>query len=152
MQQLEFQVKIYNESSNPLPFYAKEGDSGVDVCCREAFAVYPGEVKIIKTGLFVRIPHAGLEIQARPRSGMSAKTKLRIANSPGTIDSDYTGEIGIIFDNIGEEPVKFNMGERIAQLVLCPVYKIKWDPVASKEDLGQTNRGENGFGSTGTKS
>jgi dUTP pyrophosphatase len=151
MMQQEFMINVYNESNNPLPAYAKEGDSGMDIRASEDFCVYPNEIKMIDTGISVGIPYAGLEIQVRPRSGMSAKTKLRIANSPGTVDQGYTGKIKIIFDNIGDEPVKFSAGERIAQLVLCPVYKIVWNPVKWKEDLGKTERGDSGFGSSGIK-
>lgn len=149
--QKEFEVKLYREDGVDVPFYAKDGDSGMDVRCKEDINIFPGETQILKTGLFVRIPFPGLEIQARPRSGLSAKTKLRIANSPGTIDSGYTGEIGIIMDNQGDAPVRFPKGERIAQLVLCPVYKMVFKLVDSKDDLGETTRGENGYGSTGTK-
>ncbi len=146
-----FDVKVFNESSNDLPVYAKQGDSGMDVRCREEFIVYPGETKIVKTGLYFAIPQPGLEIQVRPRSGMSSKTKMRISNSPGTVDSNYTGELGIIFDNIGDEPFKAEAGERVAQIVLCPVYGMNLLPVPSKEELGKTVRGEAGFGSTGHK-
>ena len=82
----EFVVKVLNESENELPSYAKEGDSGMDVRSKDDFEIYPGEVKIIQTGLKVRLPYDGLEIQIRPRSGMSSKTKMRIANPPGTLD------------------------------------------------------------------
>lgn len=146
-----FDVKIFNDTTNDNPVYAKPGDSGMDVRCKTAFSVLPGETKIIQTGLYFSIPKPGLEIQVRPRSGMSYKTKMRIANSPGTIDSAYTGELGIIFDNIGDEPFNADMGERIAQIVLCPVYGMNLVPVASKDDLGKTERGAGGLGHTGTK-
>jgi dUTP pyrophosphatase len=151
MRQYEFDVRIFNESENELPSYAKDGDSGMDIRAKEDFSVYPSETKMIETGISVRLPFPGLEIQVRPRSGMSLKTKLRVSNSPGTVDSNYTGPVNVIMDNIGDEPIKFKKGERIAQIVLCPVYKINWVPVDSKEELGETNRGESGFGSTGTK-
>ena len=146
----EFVVKVLNESENELPSYAKEGDSGMDVRSKDDFEIYPGEVKIIQTGLKVRLPYDGLEIQIRPRSGMSSKTKMRIANPPGTLDSAYTGGLGVIVDNIGSDPIRFKKGERIAQIVLCPVYKIIWDQVSSEEELGQTGRGSTGFGSSGS--
>lgn len=150
MNQLEFELKILNESNNPLPVYAKYGDSGMDVRCVHGFTINPGETRIIDTGISVSIPYPGLELQARPRSGTSYKTKLRISNSPGTIDQGFTGTIGIIMDNIGNVPECFSAGERIAQLVLCPVYKIKWNPVESRVELGQSDRGVAGYGSTGT--
>ena len=132
-----------------VPVYAKEGDSGCDVRCKEEFRIYPGETEIVKTGVYVNIGVPGLEIQVRPRSGNSYKTKLRVANAPGTIDSRYTDEIGVIIDNIGPDPISFAKGERIAQLVLCPVYMMQFNRVPSREMLG-TGR-EGGFGSTGTK-
>lgn len=142
-------VKVYNKGGQPLPSYSKAGDAGMDVRTCEPVDIRPGETIIIKTGLHVKIPF-GYEIQVRPRSGLSNKTKMRIANSPGTIDSNYTGEICIIADNIGEDNIKFNMGERIAQLVLAVVPVMVWDEVSSEAELGETNRGSDGFGSSGT--
>lgn len=141
-------IKIYNYSSNPIPEYAQTGDAGMDVRASETVCVYPGETKIIKTGLYVAIP-LGYELQVRPRSGMSAKTNIRIANAPGTIDSNYRGEIGVIVDNIGNDEFHINTGDRIAQLVLSRVPTIRWNSVDSIEALGETNRGAGGFGSTG---
>lgn len=141
-------VKIVNTSDNQLPTYAKEGDAGMDVCANETICLYPGETRIIKTGLFVAIP-SGYEIQVRPRSGMSARTNIRVANTPGTIDSNYRGEIGIILDNTGHDEYYINKGDRIAQLVLNRVPFIRWYPVENVEALGDTNRGAGGFGSTG---
>ncbi len=140
-------IKLYT-TNETLPAYAKEGDSGMDVRALADFTVHPGETRIVGTGLYMAIPQ-GYEIQVRPRSGMSFKTKLRIANSPGTIDSNYREELGIIVDNIGEDDLKFKAGERIAQIVLCPVITFEWDRVSFKEDLGTTTR-DGGFGSTGT--
>lgn len=145
---VEPEVKsLYGDDGHPT--YAKDGDSGCDVRCKEAFKIYPGETRIIKTGVYVNIGQTGLEIQVRPRSGMSAKTKLRVANAPGTIDSKYTDEIGVIMDNTGDEPLSFDKGERIAQLVLCPVFKMNFKVVSDRETLGKGREG--GFGSTGTK-
>ena len=141
-------VRVYNKSTNPIPEYAQNGDAGMDVRASETVCVYPGETKIIKTGLFVAIPQ-GYELQVRPRSGMSAKTNIRIANSPGTIDSNYRGEIGVIVDNTGNDEYYINVGDRIAQLVLNKVPTIRWYPVENIEALGETNRGAGGFGSTG---
>ncbi len=141
-------VRIYNKSINPNPEYAQDGDAGMDIRASEPVCVYPGETKIIKTGLYVAIPK-GYEIQVRPRSGMSARTNIRVSNSPGTIDSNYRGEIGVIVDNIGNDEYYINVGDRIAQLVLNKVPSIRWYPVENVEALGETNRGAGGFGSTG---
>lgn len=141
-------IRIYNTSTNPNPEYAKYGDAGMDIRASEPVCVYPGETRIIKTGLFVAIP-MGYELQVRPRSGMSAKTNIRIANTPGTIDSNYRGEIGIIVDNTGNDEYVISTGDRIAQLVLNKVPTIRWLPVENMEALGETNRGAGGFGSTG---
>lgn len=141
-------IKIFNTSTNPNPEYAKVGDAGMDIRASEPVCVYPGETKIIKTGLYVAIP-TGYELQVRPRSGMSAKTNIRIANTPGTIDSNYRGEIGIIVDNTGNDEYVISVGDRIAQLVLNTVPAIRWCPVENVEALGETNRGAGGFGSTG---
>lgn len=141
-------VRIYNKSTNPNPEYAQQGDAGMDIRASEHVCVYPGETKIIKTGLYVAIPR-GYELQVRPRSGMSAKTNIRIANAPGTVDSNYRGEIGVIVDNTGNDEYIINVGDRIAQLVLSKVPTISWFPVENIEALGSTNRGAGGFGSTG---
>lgn len=141
-------IRIYNKSTNPNPDYAQLGDAGMDVRASEPVCVYPGETKIVKTGLYVAIPK-DYELQVRPRSGMSAKTNIRVANAPGTIDSNYRGEIGVIVDNIGNDEYYINVGDRIAQLVLSKVPTIRWFPVENIEALGETNRGAGGFGSTG---
>ena len=140
-------VKIINKSKNNLPFYATEGSAGMDVYSNEELELEPLSTTIVKTGLFVKIPE-GYEIQVRPRSGLSAKSKLRIANSPGTIDSDYLGEIGIIIDNISDTyPHLIKKGERIAQLVLKKVEQIEWEEVEEFSEMTERNTG--GFGSTG---
>lgn len=146
-------VQIYSESRHDLPSYGRLYDSGMDVYAnlKEAGSVlqlYENAIKIIPTGLYVSIP-PGYELQVRPRSGTSFKTNLRVCNSPGTIDSGYRGEIGIIMQNIGQTLCEIQDGERIAQLVLAPVFKCIWQPVLCKEDLGDTPRGVGGFGSTG---
>lgn len=141
-------IRIFNSSGNPVPEYAKTGDAGMDIRASETVCVYPGETKVIKTGLYVAIP-TGYELQVRPRSGMSAKTNIRVANAPGTIDSNYRGEIGVIVDNIGNDEYYINQGDRIAQLVLSRVPTIRWQAVENVEALGETNRGAGGFGSTG---
>ena len=125
------------------PKYATEDSSGMDVYSPIDFII-GSETFLLLCGFSVGIP-SGYELQVRPRSGLSLKTSLRIANAPGTIDADYTGEVGIIFDNIGEGPILVKQGERVAQLVLCPVFKATWDIVDS---LDKTSR-VGGFGSTG---
>ena len=140
-------VKIINKSKNDLPFYATKGSAGLDVYSNEELELKPLSTTIVKTGLFVKIPE-GYEIQVRPRSGLSAKSKLRIANSPGTIDSDYLGEIGIIIDNISDiYHHLIKKGERIAQLVLKKVENIEWEEVEEFSEITERNVG--GFGSTG---
>lgn len=142
------QVRVYTESKHELPEYETSGASGMDLRSNMDVVIGPGETTIVKTGLFVEIPN-GLEIQVRPRSGMSFKTKMRVANSPGTIDSCYRGEIGVICENIGTTPIEIKDGDRIAQAVLVPVLRISWQKVETKEALSSTDRGEGGFGSTG---
>lgn len=140
-------VKVINKSNNDLPFYATKGSAGMDVYSNEELELGPLSTTIVKTGLFVKIPE-GYEIQVRPRSGLSAKSKLRIANSPGTIDSDYLGEIGIIIDNISDTYHHLiKKGERIAQLVLKKVEQIEWEEVEEFSEITERNTG--GFGSTG---
>ena len=142
------EVKIYKLNPDAqLPIYAHPTDAGADICAIEETKLEAGETKIVKTGLAVAIP-AGYEIQVRPRSGLSLKSGLRIANSPGTIDSEYRGEIGIIMTNTGDIPYVIDKGMKIAQLVIAPVPMIKWNEVESDADLGETNRGTGGFGST----
>lgn len=143
-------VKVFLELCHPeaqIPQYARAGDAGVDVCAVEDQVIAPKSTVVIRTGLKAAIPQ-GYEIQVRPRSGMSLKTKLRVANSPGTIDAGYRDEIGIILENTSEtEPYPVKKGDRVAQLVLQHVPCIQWELVSSVDNLG-TNRG-GGFGSSG---
>ena len=147
-------VQIYSESLNHeygLPQYETAGAAGMDVRANERVVIGPNETKLVKTGLYVAVPPM-YEIQVRPRSGLSLKTPLRIANAPGTVDCDYRGEVGIIVHNTHQtDEFVVEIGERIAQLVLQQVPQIKWEVVQSKEELGSTVRGEGGFGSSGTK-
>lgn len=145
---MKVKVKVFNNSNNPLPEYQTSGSSGCDVYSTEDILLYPGDTDIIKTGLYMSIPK-GFEIQVRPRSGLSYKTKMRVSNSPGTIDSDYRDEVGVIVDNIGTHNLHISKGERIAQFVLQEVLQLEWDVVESIMDLHKTNR-QGGFGSTGT--
>jgi dUTP pyrophosphatase len=131
-----------------LPRYMSEAAAGMDVCAAvdEPVVLAPGEIKLIPTGLYVAVP-AGYEIQVRPRSGLALKHGLVIVNSPGTIDADYRGEVGIIVGNIGREPFTVTRGLRIAQLVVAAVARAEVEVVA---ELPETGRGEGGFGHSGT--
>ena len=142
-------VKLYVDPNYNItvPVYAKQGDSGKDVRAKQDYIIRPGETAIVGTGLYLGIPEYA-EIQVRPRSGLSSKTKLRVANSPGTVDSNYREELGVIVDNIGEDEIRIKAGDRIAQIVLVPVLQFDWSMVDTKEDLGTTDR-TGGFGSTG---
>lgn len=128
-----------------LPTYAHPTDAGADVYALEDTEIKPGETTIVKTGLKVAIPE-GYMIQIYPRSGMSLKTSLRIANAVGIVDSSYRGEIGVLMNNIGTETQKINKGDRIAQMIVMPAPMIAWTEVDS---LDVTSRGEGGFGSSG---
>ena len=140
-------LKIINESSNPLPKFETAGSAGADIRANIEILIKPGKTELIPTGLFIEIPQ-GYEIQIRPRSGLSYKTKLRVANAPGTIDSDYRGEIKVLMDNIGDEDIVINFGDRIAQMVLSPVIQFE---LIESDELSETDRGVGGFGSTGNK-
>ena len=128
-----------------LPEYATEGAAGMDVLAAEDVTLAPGGRHPVATGLAVAIP-PGYEIQVRPRSGLALKHGISVPNTPGTIDSDYRGELKVILINHGAEPFAIRRGDRIAQLVLAPVVRLSWLKV---DELDQTQRGEGGFGSTG---
>ncbi len=129
----------------PLPAYATSGAAGMDVVSAEDVVIAPGARHAVATGLAVAIP-AGYEIQVRPRSGLALKHGITVPNTPGTIDSDYRGELKVILINLGDEPFTVQRGDRVAQLVLAPVVQAAWDEVA---ELDATERGTGGFGSTG---
>ncbi|MCR4818324.1 MAG: dUTP diphosphatase [Fretibacterium sp.] len=129
----------------PLPTYATEGSAGADLRASELRVIPPGERALVPTGIRIALPE-GYEAQIRPRSGLAIKYGVTLLNSPGTIDSDYRGEIGVIMINLGEEPFVIQPGDRIAQMVFAPVTRAVWDEV---ETLDETERGEGGFGSTG---
>jgi dUTP pyrophosphatase len=129
----------------PLPAYATAGAAGMDVVAAEALTLAPGARHAVATGFAVAIPE-GYEVQVRPRSGLALKHGITCLNSPGTIDSDYRGEVKVILANLGNEPFEIVRGERIAQLVPAPVQRADMDEVA---DLDDTARGSGGFGSTG---
>lgn len=144
------EIKIINISGNPVPEYATPGSAGLDLRAwlpEEAVTLKPLERKLIPTGLFFEIP-GGFEVQIRPRSGMAIKHGITCLNSPGTVDSDYRGEIKIILINLSSEPHTINSGDRIAQMIVAKVEKAQLIEV---EKLETTGRGEGGFGHTGKK-
>lgn len=128
-----------------IPKYETEQAAGFDLHVIEGGIIPPHSTELISTGLAMAIP-VGYELQVRPRSGLSLKTMIRIANSPGTIDSDYRGEIKLIVTNIGDEPYEYEIGDRLAQGVLNEIPRATW---FITDDLDKTNRGECGFGHTG---
>lgn len=140
-------VQIINNSFNPLPEYALEGDSGMDLRSGEndIVVISPGGRTLIKTGLFIQLPD-GYEVQVRPKSGMSIKHGITVLNTPGTIDANYRGEIGVILYNASDRDYTISPGDKIAQIVLQRVPKIEWESVT---ELTKTNRGDGGYGHTG---
>ena len=139
------EVPIMLADGATLPTYQTEGAAGLDLCCSEPFDLGPMERKLVSTGIRIAVPQ-GFEAQVRPRSGLAIKHGISMVNSPGTIDSDYRGEIKLILINFGSEAVQFNQGERIGQLVMCPVARASLKVV---KELNETERGQGGFGSTG---
>jgi len=131
----------------PLPAYATDGAAGADLCAavNEEMVIEPGDRAAVPTGLVLEIPQ-GYEGQVRPRSGLAIKAGLTIVNAPGTIDSDYRGELKVLMVNLGSDPVSINRGDRIAQLLVAPVTRASF---IETEDLTASERGEGGFGSTG---
>ncbi len=129
-----------------LPEYKTDGSSGMDLMANveQTVKILPGEKKIISTGIMVAIPEQ-YEIQIRPRSGLAAKNGISVLNTPGTIDSDYRGEIKVILINLGKDIFQINKNDRIAQMIVCPIIKVELKEV---ESLPKTVRGEGGFGST----
>lgn len=141
-------VKIINRSPYPLPAYETPGSAGMDLRAHlsEPVTLQPLERKLIPTGLYIELP-AGFEAQVRPRSGLAFKKGLGVVNAPGTIDSDYRGEIKVILINLSTTAQTIEPGERIAQLVIARYEQISWESV---EVLSDTQRGAGGFGSTGS--
>lgn len=140
-------VKVINQSKHALPEYKTALSAGMDLTANidEPIELKPLERRLIPTGLFIELP-AGYEAQVRPRSGMALKHGLTCLNSPGTIDADYRGEIGVIIANVSNDTYTIQDGERIAQLVIAKHESISWEEVSI---LDETERGEGGFGSTG---
>jgi len=143
----KIKVKIINQSSNPLPQYATPGSAGMDIRAHLPGPIYLNslERQLIPTGLFIELPK-GYEGQVRPRSGLSIKYGLTCLNSPGTIDSDYRGEIKVILINLSKDIQVIQPGDRIAQLVIQNIQKVKWKEV---ELIQETERNDGGFGHTG---
>jgi len=141
--------KIINKSNNPLPRYQTDGSAAMDLMAnlKEKITLRPLERMLIPTGIHISIPN-GYEAQVRPRSGLAIKSGISVLNSPGTIDSDYRGEVGVVLINLSNDDFIVNNGDRIAQLIVTSFSKISW--VESKT-LDATDRGDGGFGSTGIK-
>ncbi|MCK5067668.1 MAG: dUTP diphosphatase [Bacteroidales bacterium] len=142
------EVKIVNNSENPLPGYSTPLSAGMDLraSLERPVTLKPLQRKLIPTGLFIELP-AGYEAQIRPRSGLALKNGISVVNTPGTIDADYRGEIGIILINLSGEDFVVKDGERICQMVINKIESIQWSPVDSLEE---SDRGAGGFGHTGT--
>jgi dUTP pyrophosphatase len=140
-------IQIINKSKHEIPSYETQGSAGMDLRANidASITLKPLERTIVKTGLFIALP-IGTEAQVRPRSGLAAKKGITVLNSPGTVDADYRGEIGVILVNISNEDFVINDGERIAQLVIAKHERAEWEEVTV---LSETERGEGGFGSTG---
>jgi dUTP pyrophosphatase len=141
-------VKIINKSNNPTPSYETSLSAGMDLRAyvEEPITLNPGERKLIKTGLHIELPE-GYEAQVRPRSGLAFKKGITVLNSPGTIDADYRGDVGVILINHSNEEFAVNNGDRIAQLVISKFEKVDWE---TSDEINSTLRGDSGFGSTGS--
>jgi dUTP pyrophosphatase len=142
-------IKIVNKSEFDLPQYATSQSAGLDLRAniREEVVLKPLERKLVPTGLFIELPD-GFEAQIRPRSGLAIRHGISLVNTPGTIDPDYRGEIGVILVNLSNDEFILKPGERIAQMIICKFERIEWKSVS---DLSLSQRGDGGFGSTGTK-
>ncbi|PWT74699.1 MAG: dUTP diphosphatase [Bacteroidetes bacterium] len=143
----KLKIRIINQSENPLPEYATEGSAGMDIRANlpEPVVLRPLERQLIPTGLFIELP-IGYEAQIRPRSGLAITQGITCLNSPGTIDSDYRGEIKVILANLSQDEQVISHRDRIAQMVISKVERAKWKLV---ETIKETKRGEGGFGHTG---
>lgn len=143
------EVKIINKSRHSLPAYETTASAGMDLRANisEPVTLQPLERAVIKTGLYIELP-VGYEAQVRPRSGLAAKKGVTVLNTPGTIDADYRGEVGVILVNLSNEAFTLNDGERVAQLVIAKHERAQW---LEASELSETGRGSGGFGSTGAK-
>jgi len=139
--------KLSNSVSTPK--YETPGSSGMDIAAyiKESIIIEPGEKALVSSGFSIAVPK-GYEIQIRPRSGLAVKKNITVLNTPGTVDADYRGEIKVILINLGKEKFVIENGDRIAQMVICPVVQANWDEVT---ELSDTERGSGGFGSTGSR-
>lgn len=146
---MNMKVKVINRSHHPLPEYATTASAGLDLRANldGPVTLKPLERRLIPTGLYIALPQ-GYEAQIRPRSGLALKHGISLLNTPGTIDADYRGEIGVILVNISNEPFEVRDGERIAQMVIARYEQVEWEPA---ESLDATERGAGGFGHTGRK-
>ena len=144
---IKIQIKRFSKKV-AIPKYETIGSSGMDIaaCIQNNITINPGEKALVPTGFAIAIPR-GYEVQIRPRSGLAAKNNITVLNAPGTIDADYRGEIKVILINLGKEKFIIENGERIAQMVVCPVVQVNLEEV---NELSCTERGSGGFGSTGT--
>lgn len=142
-------IDIINNSHHPLPEYATAQSAGMDLRANitEPIVLQPMERVLVPTGLYIALP-AGYEAQVRPRSGLALKQGITVLNAPGTIDADYRGEIGVLLINLSNIPFEIADGERIAQLVIASCEQAEWNPVTALDD---TERGDGGYGHTGTK-
>ncbi len=148
MAEKNIEIKIINRSHHPLPAYSTTESAGMDVRAflpEGSIELKPGERTLIPTGLYMQLP-SGYECQIRPRSGLALRSGITILNTPGTVDADYRGEIGVIVFNAGSEPFVINDGERICQMVIKEYVKARWNLV---ERIDETKRGDGGFGHTG---
>tara|TARA_Y100001978_G_C23676131_1_gene426508 strand:+ start:34 stop:468 length:435 start_codon:yes stop_codon:yes gene_type:complete len=142
-------IKVVNKSKHPLPHYATTQSAGMDLRANldEPITLKPLDRTLVKTGIFMELP-AGYEAQVRPRSGLAFKKGITVLNTPGTIDADYRGEVGVILVNLSNEDFLVEDGERVAQMVIAKYEQPSWEEV---EELIETERGAGGFGSTGVK-
>ncbi len=148
MSNIEIKItRLEHGNDLPLPSYETEGSAGMDIraAVREPLTIVPGARALVPSGFKIALP-SGFEAQIRPRSGLALKKGISLPNTPGTIDSDYRGEVGVILINLGDEPFVIERADRIAQMVIAPVTRGLW---AEVESLDETERGEGGFGSTG---
>jgi dUTP pyrophosphatase len=149
-EKIKLQIKYINKSNNKNPVYAKEGDSGFDLRANEDGTLGPLERKLVGTGLYFELPD-GYELQVRPRSGLAYKNGVTVLNTPGTVDTGYRGEIKVLLVNISNETFTWEKGERIAQGVITHRVSSDYGDLIEVMEINESERGEGGFGSTGTK-
>lgn len=145
-------IKVFNNSKNELPQYATPQSAGLDLRAniQQDIVLNPGQRTLVPTGLHIQLP-VGYEAHIRPRSGLAIKHGITCLNSPGTIDADYRGDVGVILINHGTEPFVIKQGERIAQMVIAKHETAEWESVESMDQLEDTERGSDGYGHTGVK-